>query len=70
MIWLKNIYRITSVFLVSLEELSFLTVGLLLQGVKTMDTSLVTNNKNWKCVGGQLSDGLKHLNIQIISKIL
>lgn len=52
MIWLKSIYRITSVFLVSLEELSVLTVGLLLQGVKIMDISLVTNNKNWKCVGG------------------
>lgn len=58
MIWLKGIYRLTSVSLVSLEELSVLRVGLLLQRVKTMDTSLFMNNESWKCVGGQFSDGL------------
>lgn len=45
----------------SLEELSVLRVGRLLQGVKTMDTSPVMNNENWKCVGGQFSGGLKHI---------
>ena len=60
MIWLKGIYRLTSVFLVSSEELSVLGVDLLSQGVKTLDASPFRNNKNWKCVGdSSLSKNIK-----------